>query len=316
MASAQTPPEAAGETQVLVVGTVHQQHRRNPNYDYEDVVRILEAFQPQVVCVEIRPEVFRREPYLKEMMLGTVWALAQGGEVCGFDWFNTEVNTRALRAELENTPEYQQKAQTYDSLVATNHIRTAFDQAHGDFWRGSMDYRFYNGPSYNRYIEEGYRLSLAVYGDDPDNLFYESRNRRMMDLAWEVISRHPGQRVALLTGAEHKHYFDRDLRAREGVTVVDLEEVLPLGTEPLHPAAVAPTASCSPELGKDLSCSSRAATPKTPHDRRHTTTVPTTSWSGVDSTRSTSRPKSRAKAPGAVGSAPILSPPLSPRRPW
>lgn len=231
--AAQAPPAGGAETQVLVVATVHAQHRRNPNYTYEDVVRILEAFKPAVVCVEIRPEDFRREPYLQEMMLATVWGLARDLEVCAFDWFDG--SAREARRALEQTPEYVEKARRYDSLSAANPVTSAFDAEFGDYWRGAMDYRFYNGPAYNRYIEEWYRLSLAVYGDSPVNLHYESRNRRMMDRAWEVIRAHPGSRIALVTGSEHKHYFDRDLGARDGVRVVELAELLPLGKEALHP---------------------------------------------------------------------------------
>lgn len=224
----------AAETEVLVVATVHTQHRRNPNYTYADVVRILEAFQPEAVCVEIRPEDFRQKPYLKEMMLATVWGVERGLDVCGFDWFTGD--DRGTRAALEETPEYQAKAQLYDSLMATNPITSAFDERYGDFWSGEFGYDFYNGPEYNRYFAENYRLSLAVYGDNPVNLFYESRNRHMMDNAWEAIQRHPGGRVVLLTGAEHKHYFDRDLAAREGIRVVNFEDLLPLGEGALSPA--------------------------------------------------------------------------------
>ncbi|NIR46262.1 MAG: hypothetical protein GWN99_17685 [Gemmatimonadetes bacterium] len=222
---------------MLVVATVHGQHRRNPNYTYEDVVRILDTYDPDLVCVEIRPQDFRREPYLKEMMLATVWGIANGREVCGFDWY--EGTARAARARLEEQPEYIEKARVLDSLVATNPIMRSFDDRYGDFWRGEFGYDFYNGREYNRYIEESYRLSLAVYGDSPINLHYELRNRRMMDLAWDVIRQHRGSKVALLTGAEHKHYFDRDLAARENIAVVQLEDFLPLARRPLDPAVAA-----------------------------------------------------------------------------
>jgi hypothetical protein len=220
------------DIQVLVVATVHGQHRRNPNYTYEDVVRILDTYDPDAVCVEIRPEDFRRRSYLKEMMLATAWAVVNEREVCGFDWYDG--TARQNRARLMEQPEYVEKERMVDSLIAANPITGPFRERYGDFWRGEMDLRFYNGPEYNRYIEEVYRISLAVFGDSPINLHYEFRNRRMMDLAWDVISRHAGGKVALLTGSEHKHYFDRDLEARENVRVVDLDEFLPLVDDPLH----------------------------------------------------------------------------------
>lgn len=230
---------AAGDarTQVLVVATVHDQHGRNPNYTYEDVARILDTFDPDVVCVEIRPEDFRRQPYLQEMMLATVWGLAGEKEVCAFDWYAG--TARRERAELAAQPRYVALQQRLDSLRASNPIASRFDRRHGDYWSGDKDYRFYNGAEYNRYIEEGYRLSLATFGDGPHNLYYETRNRHMMDLAWEVIEAHPGARVALLTGSEHKHYFDHDLRARDGVVVVELEDLLPLADSPPEGAVAA-----------------------------------------------------------------------------
>jgi hypothetical protein len=58
----------------------------------------------------------------------------------------------------------------------------------------------------------------------------------MMDLAWDVIRRYPGGRVVLLTGSEHKHYFDRDIAARENATIVEMEDLLPLDERPMEPA--------------------------------------------------------------------------------
>lgn len=232
-AAAQQTADSVPNTHVFVLATVHSQHRRNPNYSYRDVVRLLDAFAPDVVCVEIRPQDFRKSPYLREMMLATVWGVAHGREVCGFDWFDG--TARETRRALGETPEYIQKAHRLDSLIALNPVTSRFNELYGDYWSGEMGYEFYNGVEYNRYHEEAYRLSLAVYGDNPVNLFYETRNRRMMASAWEVILRHPGQRIALLTGAEHKHYFDRDLRARERIEVVELDDLLPLADRPLHP---------------------------------------------------------------------------------
>jgi hypothetical protein len=232
-AAARETADSVSDTQVLVVATVHSQHRRNPNYSYQDVVHILNTFAPDVVCVEIRPQDFRRNAYLKEMMLATVWGVAHGHEVCGFDWFDGTARER--RRALEETPEYVEKALRLDSLTATNPVTSTFDETYGDYWSGEMAYEFYNGVEYNRYHEEAYRLSLAVYGDDPVNLFYETRNRRMMELAWEVIRRHPGKKIAMLTGAEHKHYFDRDLRARPGVEVVEFGDLPAFVERPLHP---------------------------------------------------------------------------------
>jgi len=47
------------KTEVLVIGTLHQYHRNNPNYSYENIVSAIATYDPDVICVEIRPEEFR-----------------------------------------------------------------------------------------------------------------------------------------------------------------------------------------------------------------------------------------------------------------
>ncbi|MFH1467541.1 MAG: hypothetical protein ABIO70_24360 [Pseudomonadota bacterium] len=76
---------AAEPRDILVLGTLHQGHRKHPTYSYDTVARLIEAFDPAVVCVEIRPEDFRREPYLDEMELATIWGLAEERAVVPMD---------------------------------------------------------------------------------------------------------------------------------------------------------------------------------------------------------------------------------------
>jgi len=51
---------------VLVLGTIHQRHGTNANYPYADVVRFLSAFDPDLICVEIRPRDFGGCPTSKK----------------------------------------------------------------------------------------------------------------------------------------------------------------------------------------------------------------------------------------------------------
>ena len=92
------PPGRTSETrqvtEVLVIGTIHDRHSSNPNYSYEHVARILDTFNPDAICVEIRPEDFRRESYLEEMMLATVWGLSQGKPVYPIDCGHQETTAR------------------------------------------------------------------------------------------------------------------------------------------------------------------------------------------------------------------------------
>jgi len=124
-------------------------------------------------------------------------------------------------------------------LEANDALLTEFDRKYPDANRGSLGSWFWNGTEYNEATAEAYRLSLQVYGDSCFNLYYVTRNEKMLTLIDKAIRAHQGQRVVVLTGAEHKHYFDRALARRHDVRVVDFSTLLPLGDPPLGLAVAA-----------------------------------------------------------------------------
>ena len=231
---------AATATHALVVGTIHQRHATNENYTYGDIVHILANYDPDLICVEIRPKDFRREPYLTEMMLGTVWGLSHGKKVAPIDWWQDSPNDREVRAKLEKEPEYIEKEKQLQRLRAQNSIIAGFEKAYGpqeweDQWAAQLGYQFWNGKDYNSTVAEEYRLSMLVYGDSPFNLHYFSRNKHMMELIWSAIRENSSRRVIVLTGSEHKHFFDREFAKDAAVDSVSLDSILPLKSGPLEP---------------------------------------------------------------------------------
>ncbi len=221
----------AKPTHVLVVATIHGNHESNPNYSYQDLVNILAAYAPDAVCVEIRPEDFRKNSYLKEMMMAAIFGLSRGLKVYPVDWWGTG-DDRARRNAYMKTPEFKAKEKEEERLVAESGVMRKFEEKYGSLeklWNANtLGYEFFNGEEYNRYIEEMYGVSMAVYGDGPMNLSYRMRNDKMMEMIRKAMDENPGRRVVVLTGAEHKHYFDRALATLPGVELVKLEDILPL----------------------------------------------------------------------------------------
>jgi tetratricopeptide (TPR) repeat protein len=224
-------PAQPVKTSVLVIGTIHGNHETSSTYTYQDLVNILAAYAPDAICVEIRPEDFRRKTYLREMMLATIYGLEQGLKVYPIDWWGAR-DDRAARDAFMKTPEYKEKLKKEEALVAANKVMVEFDKKYGGLdklWdENKLGHEFFNGEEYNRYIEEMYSVSMAVYDDGPMNLSYRPRNDKMMELIRKALDENPGRRVVVLTGAEHKHYFDRALKPMPGVTLVKLADLLPL----------------------------------------------------------------------------------------
>jgi len=221
-------------TQILVVGTIHGNHNTNPNYSFQDVLNILGTFNPDVICVEIPPSYFRKRSYLHEMMLATIYGLDHKKAVYPIDWW-TPGDDRAKRDEFMKTVEFETKEKQISELVEANSIMQNFIKKYGSMdsiWdENKRSYTFFNGKEYNDYIKEMYAVSMAVYGDGPMNLSYETRNNKMLELINNATKENKGKRIIVLTGAEHKHYFDIALSKQAGLKVVDFNDILPLKKE-------------------------------------------------------------------------------------
>jgi tetratricopeptide (TPR) repeat protein len=223
----------SGKTQekvdVLVVGTIHNQHAVS-NFTYNDVLRILHTYKPDLICVEIRPEDFRAIPYLREMMLATQYGDLNGIKVEPIDWYDDKNNDRALRDSLSRLDHYIKLSALEDSLLRSDPDIQKFNRKYGEdiFKNKQLDLMFWNSEDFNKYVRLSYKISLEVYGDSPFNLHYITRNRNMLNLINDAITSHNSHRVIVLTGGEHKSFFDDSLSIRKNVRLLSIESLMPL----------------------------------------------------------------------------------------
>ena len=220
-------------TKVLVVGTIHGNHETNPYYSYKDLLNILATYKPDAICVEIRPEDFRKNSYLKEMMMATIFGVDQNIKVYPIDWWGAG-DDRAKQVAYMKTMEYKEKEKKEVAMGAANEVMQGFEKNYGDLQtlmnENKKGYEFFNGEAYNSYIREMYSILMTVYGDGPMNLSYKTRNGKMLELIENAIKENLGKRIIVLTGAEHKHYFDLSLASMTGVKLLNFNDILPLET--------------------------------------------------------------------------------------
>ncbi len=225
-----TENEKHPKTQVLVVGTIHGSHERNPNYTNQDIVNILGTYNPDVICVEIPSSYFRKRSYLKEMMIASIYGFENNKKVYPIDWWSA--GDRKEQEKFRESEEYKTKEKIIEDLVKADTIMQNFKQKYGDWgnvWKeNNKGYAFYNGKECNNFVKQMYKISMSVYGDSFMNLHYESRNSKMLELINSAIMANKGKRIIVLTGTEHKHYFDIELSKRKNIKVIDFESILPL----------------------------------------------------------------------------------------
>ncbi|MEI7492256.1 MAG: DUF5694 domain-containing protein [Bacteroidota bacterium] len=226
--------QPADSTKVLVVATIHGNHESNKNYTYTDILKILSTFQPDAICVEIPESYFRKSSYLKEMMLATIYGTEHSAKVYPIDWW-PPVDNRAARDKYVKTEEYKLKEKQYYELEKSNEIMQDFYKKYGSLdsvWNeNKQGYQFFNGEEYNDYIREMYAINMAVFGDGPMNLSYQTRNSKMLELINIAVAENNNKRIIILTGAEHKHYFDIELAKRTDLKLLKLKDILPLREE-------------------------------------------------------------------------------------
>ncbi len=217
------------KTEILIIGTLHHNHQNNINYSYKNIIQILATYDIDVICVEIRPEDFRKKPYLIEMMMATIYGMKYNKKVYPIDWYSGE-NTRALREKLSKEPEYIEKQKIADSLELNNNLIQKFNKTYRNIWENvkEYDYKFWNGDEYNNYIRESYKISMQVFGDNPFNLYYMTRNQNMLNLINKAIDKNIGRKIIVLTGVEHKHFFDDSFLNRSDISLRKLDDILPL----------------------------------------------------------------------------------------
>jgi tetratricopeptide (TPR) repeat protein len=223
----------SGKTQnkvdVLVVGTIHNQHAVS-NFTYNDILKVLQTYKPDLICVEIRPEDFRTKTYLREMMLATQYGDLNGIKVEPIDWYDDKNSDRVLRDSLSRLDHYKKLLALEDSLQKIDPEIQKFQKIYGEdiYNNKQLDLMFWNGKDYNNIVRLSYKISLEVYGDSPFNLHYLTRNRNMLHLINDAITRHNSHRLIVLTGGEHKSFFDDSLSVRQNVRLMSIESLMPL----------------------------------------------------------------------------------------
>jgi tetratricopeptide (TPR) repeat protein len=213
---------------VLTLGTIHSRHL-NSHYSYGDILNILNSYKPDLICVEIRPEDFRKKIYLYEMMLAATFGDINKIQVVPIDWWDEKNNDRTIRDSLSKTDKYINLIKVCDSLEKNDVFLKKFNDKFGDVYKNNdLDINFWNGKEYNDQVRESYKISVSVFGDSPFNLHYVTRNRRMLNNIRQGIEKYKAKKAIILCGAEHKSFFDDSLQTDKKMTIVNLNDILPL----------------------------------------------------------------------------------------
>jgi len=185
--------------EVMIVATMHGLHRDHRGFDYDDLFRLVESFEPDLVGVEIRPEdMDADEDYLRANYPHEMIELARryGDSAFGFDWLGDEIANRPIPVG------YWQERSPIKSLER----ELASDAGIAE-------------------TEEELRKRLRGTKYQQLSDFYARRDREIGQRLVEVVRENPGRRIIALTGADHRGPVEQKLRNALGAEVL----IVPVG---------------------------------------------------------------------------------------
>lgn len=224
-AEAKMPWSRVKPATVVVIPSLHKRHQTNPNYGYDRLYRIVRAFRPDRVGVEIRPEDMAAAPgYLTDWYPEEMVTLKNeyGDRAFGFDWFGDDVagqavpvdwrTTGAIKVlERESSDATELKADERQAYAA----KLAALQSQQETLLSKATPRSLADGRYDALCRDYYdtlRAYLAGTRFEAMSGFYTARDAHLAANIGAFVKAHPGERIAVVTGADHHGPITRYLK--------------------------------------------------------------------------------------------------------
>ncbi|EGF90787.1 hypothetical protein ABI_38210 [Asticcacaulis biprosthecium C19] len=202
---------------LMVVASLHDLHGINPHYSFDDLYRLIAKFRPDRVGLEMRPEDVTGDPawlasvYPKEMVeLRALYS----DRVFGFDWLGDELNGKPLPEKWhESTPIGELQAQAADAAELRTPDKQALAARLTDI--AAQKRRLLETASARR-LNDGRYDDLCVAYDNTLKAYYDGtrfaditafqtgRKARIAANIANFARSHPGERIAVVVGPDHR----------------------------------------------------------------------------------------------------------------
>ncbi len=197
-----TTPDTTATPRAVVVGTIHDSHLTTPGYALGVLSEIVDAYRPDLILLEIRPEAFAKGQYEEgplEMTYIASVAASAGIPAEGIDWWHEgwwlADTVRDPLAELDAE------------------ARSRFQEEYGIPAQGlyqSVDFASVNGAEANQLMSLMLNIQDRYFGGQAE---WHERQAWMHHHARLAITRHDAKRVAVFVGALHRPELVAFLRA-------------------------------------------------------------------------------------------------------
>lgn len=207
-------------TEVLVLPTLHGAHEVNPNYTYADLQKLVKAYNPDIIGVEIRPIDITKESDSLDVFYPIEMIRVRDsfpGKVTGIDYYNDETENEPVSKKIftDSTTQMGKMKMLINNMqkdtvfvaeyeaagisaILEEQKRIALNYSAAEFLKGE----------YDSLTGRQYRLEDSLYKNTPYEsytVFNNNRDYHITKNALDLIAKNPSKRVLILVGANHRN---------------------------------------------------------------------------------------------------------------
>jgi pheromone shutdown protein TraB len=227
---------AQKKTELLVLPTIHGGHAKNVKYSFNHVTKIIENFKPDIIAVEIRPEdmdqdtVYLKKFYQPEMIMARIGF--PGVQKAGIDFMGSEMDGKNLPANFsrDTIGEMGRFRITNQRLMKDTAIVKAriakglvtLKALQGEMMGKLSANEMLNG-SYDKVTDAYTKAQTEVLANTPYqyyDTFAIKRDQRIADNIKALALKNPGERIIVLSGANHHTRIVNTLSTVSSVNLV------------------------------------------------------------------------------------------------
>lgn len=222
-------------TEVLVLPTLHGAHEMNMNYTYDHLMAIVKAYDPDVIGVEIRPVDMQLQSDSLDVFYPIEMIRVRDSfpdKTHGIDFYSQSVENETVHRKMfvDSTTEMGrikrlQRDMGMDSLLISRYEALGIPEIQKNQQRIAMNYsaeEMLNG-EYDSLTGRQYMLEDSLFKDSDYEAYSRFNNNRDLQItknALKLIGEHPGEKVLLLLGANHRNRLVDSLQNKAQVRLV------------------------------------------------------------------------------------------------
>ena len=223
--------EETGKTQVMLLATLHNFHRTNPNYTYKDVYEIIRKYNPDILGVEIRPEDIDQDTtYLKQMYpleMRQITVLFPDEKVFGVDWYGEEAAGKLLPADafkggnqqLTRIKQLERELNTDTTLTPQRKLIGVLAQQFATLAKTSTPAELNNSGQYDLTADLFYKQMDTMLQGTPYEDYIKFNRQRDVEIGKNIaalIRQNPGRKLIFILGANHRFAAEKTIKESFG----------------------------------------------------------------------------------------------------